>query len=272
MLLQNWQSIIERAWEDRSLTKDPTVHQTIHAVIDGLDKGLVKIGCVNTEGTWEINEAAKKSIILYFAIQPMVQLAMGPMSFYDKIPIKGNFEALGVRVVPPAVARYGSYLAPGVVLMACYVNIGAAIGENSMIDIGAAIGSCAQIGKNIHISAGAVIGGVLEPPQDAPVIIEDGAFIGAQCTIVEGVRVEKGAVLGAHVTLTRSTKIFDVSTKGSPKEYRGYVPARSIVIAGTYTKNFPAGVYGAPCALIIGERTSQTDAKVALNEALRVFN
>jgi 2,3,4,5-tetrahydropyridine-2-carboxylate N-succinyltransferase len=237
-----------------------------------LDTGAIRVATPSTNEEWEVHEWIKKAILLYFAIQPMATIEIGPFAFYDKIPVKNNFKDLCVRAVPPAIARYGSCLQPGVILMACYVNIGAYVGENTMIDIGAAIGSCAQIGRNIHVSAGAIIGGVLEPPQARPVIVEDGAFIGANTTVVEGVVVGKEAVLGAHVILTSSTKIFDVSQAGNLKEYRGYVPPRAVVIAGTYPKAFPAGVYGAPCALIIGQRTPHTDLKTSLNETLRKYD
>ena len=268
----NWLHTIEAAWQDRSLLHQSDVQQTIHAVIEGLDTGDIRIATHQEEIGWHIHEEAKKAILLYFMIQPMASMELGPLVSYDKIPIKRNFKELQVRAVPPAVARYGSCLRPGAVLMASYVNIGAYIGENTMVDIGAAIGSCAQIGANIHISANAVIGGVLEPPQARPVIIEDGAFIGAQSSIVEGVWVGREAVIASHVTLTASTKIFDVTQPNAVKEYKGYIPPRSVVIAGTYPKSFPAGVYGAPCALIIGERTPHTDAKVALNDILRQYD
>ncbi len=259
---------IHAAWEERSLLTKPTVQEAIQEVIASLDQGRIRVA-EPIELGWQINEWVKKAIILYFLIQNMEPMEAGILKFYDKIPVKQDFKTGGVRVVPPAIARYGAYLSPGVVLMASYVNIGAYIGDNTMIDIGAAVGSCAQLGKHIHVSAGAAIGGVLEPVQARPVIIEDGVFIGAKCSVVEGVIIKQEAVLGANVTLTASTKILDVSQPGEPKEFRGYVPERSVVIPGSYTKSFPAGDYQVPCALIIGKRTPHTDLKVSLNEALR---
>jgi 2,3,4,5-tetrahydropyridine-2-carboxylate N-succinyltransferase len=262
---------IQSAWEDRALLCQADVQSAIKITIDALDTGEVRIAMPTKDG-WEINEWAKKAISLYFLIQEMQIMEVGKLTFYDKIPLKHNFKELGVRVVPPAIARYGCCLRPGVILMASYVNIGAYIGKNTMIDIGAAVGSCAQLGENIHLSAGAAIGGVLEPPQAKPVIIEDDVFIGAKCCVVEGVKVAKGAVLGANVTLTASTRIIDVSEPGIAKEYRGYVPERSVVIPGSYPKQFPTGEYQVPCALIIGKRNERTDAKVSLNEVLRSYD
>lgn len=263
--------IIEDVWMNRDRLNQPEVQTAIRSIIEALDLGVVRIANF-TDGGWKVNEWAKKAVLLYFIIQQIEIMEIGQLTFYDKIPLKRNFKELNVRVVPPAVVRYGTCLRPGVILMASYVNIGAYIGENTMIDIGAAVGSCAQLGKNIHVSAGAAIGGVLEPVQASPVIIEDGVFIGAKCTVVEGVVVGREAVLGANVTITASTHILDVTESGKPKEYRGYIPERSVVIPGTYTKKFPAGEYGVPCALIIGKRTSNTDLKVSLNEVLRDFN
>lgn len=263
--------LIETAWEDRKSLAQREVQAAIRQVIDDLDTGKIRIAFPTDTG-WEVNEWAKKAISLYFLIQQMELMKAGPLSFYDKIPLKQNFQEIGVRVVPPAVARYGSCLRPGVILMASYVNIGAYIDENTMIDIGAVVGSCAQLGKNIHLSGGAAIGGVLEPPQASPVILEDGVFIGARCSIVEGVIVGQEAVLGANVTLTASTHILDVTEPGEPKKYKGFIPPRSVVIPGSYPKKFPAGQYQVPCALIIGRRTPNTDLKVSLNEVLRVYN
>lgn len=261
---------IEAAWEDKTLLSKGAVQAALGSVIDALDSGRFRVSEPSTAG-WQVNEWVKKAVILYFLIQEMKLTAAGPLKFYDKIPLKQNFKELGVRVVPPAVARYGACLRPGVILIASYVNIGAYIGTDTMIDIGAAVGSCAQLGKNIHVSAGAVIGGVLEPVQAKPVIIEDGVFIGAKCSVVEGVTIRQEAVLGANVTLTASTKILDVTQAGQPKAYRGYIPERAVVIPGSYPKQFPAGQYPVPCALIIGKRTQRTDLKVSLNEALRDY-
>ena len=262
--------LIEEAWADRTALQRPEVQSAIEAVVEALDQGRVRVAEPLEDG-WQVNNWAKKAVVLYFGICAMEVQEVGPLTFYDKLPLKQNFKELGVRVVPPAVARYGASLQRGVVLMASYVNIGAYIDEGTMIDIGAAVGSCAQLGKRLHVSAGAVIGGVLEPVQATPVIIEDDVFIGAQCTVVEGVHVRQGAVLGANVTLTASTRIIDVTAKEKPREYRGYVPERAVVIPGTYPKQFAAGQYQVPCALIIGQRSAQTDSKVALNEALRDY-
>ena len=271
MLHTKHTEILETAWENRKLLIQPEVQAAIKDTIQALDTGEIRIATAITDG-WQVNEWAKKAVLMYFLIQQMEIIEMGKLTFYDKIPLKHNFKELNVRAVPPAIARYGSCLKPGVVLMASYVNIGAYIGENTMIDIGAAVGSCAQLGKNIHLSAGAAIGGVLEPLQAKPVIIEDGVFIGAKCNIVEGVVIGKEAVIGANVTITGSTRILDVSKSGEPKLYRGYVPERSIVIPGSYPKDFPAGKYFVPCALIIGKRNQSTDSKVSLNEVLRDYD
>jgi 2,3,4,5-tetrahydropyridine-2-carboxylate N-succinyltransferase len=268
--MQNYKEIIEKTWNDRKLLQDTSVQQTIRAVIEELDKGRLRVA-EPFAGGWQVNEWVKKAVILYFPIQPMKKLEAGPMEFYDKMELKHNYEALGVRVVPHGVARYGAYLSPGVILMPSYVNIGAYVDEGTMVDTWATVGSCAQIGKHVHLSGGVGIGGVLEPIQAAPVIIEDGAFIGSRCIVVEGVRVGKEAVLGAGVTLTLSTKIIDV-TGSQPTEWKGYVPERSVVIPGSYTKNFAAGKYQVPCALIIGQRKTSTDTKTSLNEALREYN
>lgn len=264
------QESIEAAWEDKKLLDNPTTQKAIRSAIAALDKGSLRIA-MPTEAGWQVNEWLKKAVILYFLIQDMELIEAGALKFHDKVPLKENFQALGVRAVPPAIARYGACLRPGVVLMASYVNIGAYIDAYTMVDIGAAVGSCAQLGKHIHVSAGAAIGGVLEPIQAKPVIIEDGVFIGARCSVVEGVIIKQEAVLGANVTLTASTKILDVTQSGEPTLYKGYVPARSIVIPGAYSKSFPAGTYQVPCALIIGKRSQHTDLKLSLNQALRDY-
>lgn len=262
--------IIESAWDNRELLKENKTKDTIREVIEQLDKGKLRVAEPGTNG-WIVNEWVKKAVILYFPIQQMETLHAGPMEFYDKMKLKTNYAGLGVRVVPHGVARYGSYLAKGVIMMPSYVNIGAYVDEGTMVDTWATVGSCGQIGKHVHLSGGVGIGGVLEPVQAAPVIIEDGCFIGSRCIVVEGVRVEKEAVLGANVVLTMSTKIIDV-TGNEPKEYKGFVPSRSVVIPGSYTKKFPAGDYQVPCALIIGQRKASTDLKTSLNDALREHN
>ncbi|MEO5571879.1 MAG: 2,3,4,5-tetrahydropyridine-2,6-dicarboxylate N-succinyltransferase [Bacteroidia bacterium] len=264
------QEIIEKAWVDRLMLKDNLVQNAIKEVIEQLDAGKLRIAEPLQNG-WKINEWVKKAIILYFPIMPNKTMGAGPFEYYDKIALKNNFEELGVRVVPNAVARYGSYLARGVILMPSFVNIGAYVDEGTMVDTWATVGSCAQIGKNVHLSGGVGIGGVLEPVQAAPVIVEDGCFIGSRCIVVEGVRVEKEAVLGANVVLTMSTKIIDVTEK-NPIEFKGVIPSRSVVIPGSYTKKFPAGDYNVPCALIIGKRKESTDLKTSLNESLREHN
>jgi 2,3,4,5-tetrahydropyridine-2,6-dicarboxylate N-succinyltransferase len=264
------QSIIEQAWEDRSLLQDASVVSSIEAVIALLDKGELRVASPTSDG-WKVNDWVKKAVILYFPTQKMVTIEAGPFEFYDKIPLKKNFEALGVRVVPHALARYGSFVQRGVVMMPSYINIGAYVDSGTMVDTWATVGSCAQIGKNVHLSGGVGIGGVLEPVQAAPVIIEDDCFIGSRCIVVEGVRIEREAVLGANVVLTQSTKIIDVSGS-EPIEYRGVVPPRSVVIPGTMPKQFPAGEYQVPCALIIGKRKPSTDLKTSLNDALRDFS
>lgn len=261
-------AIIEAAWENRSLLNEATTIQAIEHVIEEIDKGRLRVAEPIENGDWQVNEWVKKAVILYFPIRKMETIEVGPFEFHDKMALKSNYEALGVRVVPPAVARYGSYISSGVILMPSYVNIGAYVDAGTMVDTWATVGSCAQIGKNVHLSGGVGIGGVLEPLQAAPVIIEDDAFIGSRCIVVEGVRVGKQAVLGANVVLTKSTKIIDV-TGLEPVELRGYVPERSVVIPGSYTKTFPAGDFQVPCALIIGQRKASTDLKTSLNEALR---
>ena len=264
-------STIENAWEDRSLLQDKNTILAIEHVIEELDKGIIRVAEPNENGEWITNEWVKKAVILYFPIRKMETIEVGPFEFHDKMMLKRNYAALGVRVVPHAIARYGSYIAPGTILMPSYVNIGAYVDAGTMVDTWATVGSCAQIGKNVHLSGGVGIGGVLEPLQASPVIIEDNAFIGSRSIIVEGVRVGKEAVIGANVCITKSTKIIDV-TGEKPLELTGYVPERSVVIPGSYTKKFPAGEYQVPCALIIGKRKESTDLKTSLNDALREHN
>lgn len=263
------QEIIEKVWEDRSLLSRPESREAIREVIDLLDKGKLRVAEPVAEG-WKVNEWIKKAVILYFPMQEMQTIEIGPFEFHDKMALKRNYKELGVRVVPHAVARYGAYVARGVVLMPSYLNIGAYVDEGTMVDTWATVGSCAQVGKHVHLSGGVGLGGVLEPVQASPVIVEDGAFIGSRCIIVEGCHIGKEAVLGANVVLTGSTKIIDVSGN-APIEYKGFVPPRSVVIPGTYTKKFPAGEYQVPAALIIGQRKASTDLKTSLNHALRDF-
>ena len=264
------QQIIENAWNDRNLLQDAATLKAINEVITLLDTGKLRVAEPTLNG-WKVNDWVKKAVILYFPTQKMETIEVGPFEFHDKIPLKKNYAELGVRVVPHAIARRGAFLAQGVIMMPSYVNIGAYVDSGTMVDTWATVGSCAQIGKNVHLSGGVGIGGVLEPVQAAPVIIEDNCFIGSRCIVVEGVRVETEAVLGANVVLTMSTKIIDVSGS-EPKEYRGVVPARSVVIPGTIPKEFPAGTYQVPCALIIGKRKESTDTKTSLNDALREYN
>jgi 2,3,4,5-tetrahydropyridine-2,6-dicarboxylate N-succinyltransferase len=285
-----WQQMIAEAWGNRELLKEARYADAVRAVIEEVDKGRLRVAAPGASGpaspageavspadgtgansTWTVNEWVKQAILLYFGIQPMQTWEMAPFEFYDKMLLKKNYKELGVRAVPHAVARYGAFLARNVVLMPSYVNIGAYVDEGTMVDTWATVGSCAQIGKGVHLSGGVGIGGVLEPLQASPVIIEDGAFLGSRSIVVEGVIVEKEAVLGANVVLTQSTKIIDVSGAG-PVEYKGRVPARSVVIPGTYAKKFPAGEYNVSCALIIGRRKPSTDLKTSLNDALRDFN
>lgn len=262
--------LIEKAWENRALLQEKEVQQGIREVIDQLDRGVLRVA--EPAGTeWKVNDWVKKAVILYFPIQKMETIEVGPFEFHDKMALKRNYQALGVRVVPHAVARYGAYLSKGVIMMPSYVNIGAYVDEGTMVDTWATVGSCAQIGKNVHLSGGVGIGGVLEPVQAAPVIIEDNAFLGSRSIVVEGVRVGREAVLGANVVLTASSKIIDV-TGSEPIEYKSYVPERSVVIPGSYTKKFPAGEFQVPCALIIGKRKESTDKKTSLNDALRENN
>ncbi|MEM9834434.1 MAG: 2,3,4,5-tetrahydropyridine-2,6-dicarboxylate N-succinyltransferase [Bacteroidota bacterium] len=261
------QQMIEAAWNDRSMLQDKDVKIAIKSTIDDLDRGSKRVA-EPQDGQWIVHDWVKKAVILYFPLQKMKTLEVGPFEFHDKMKLKTGYEKMGVRVVPHAIARYGAHLAKGVVMMPSYVNIGAYVDEGTMVDTWATVGSCAQIGKSVHLSGGVGVGGVLEPVQAAPVIIEDGAFIGSRCIIVEGVRIGKEAVLGANVTLTGSSKIIDV-TQSDPVIYQGEVPPRSVVIPGSYTKEFPAGSYQVPCALIIGQRKESTDRKTSLNQALR---
>src|SRR5687767_9572769 len=265
-----WQQLISEAWQNRELLKEEKYVEAVRVVIEEVDKGRLRVASPGAEG-WTVNEWVKQAILMYFAIQPMQTWNLGPFEFHDKMLLKSNYKGLGVRAVPHAIARYGAYIAKNVVLMPSYVNIGAYVDEGTMVDTWATVGSCAQIGKGVHLSGGVGIGGVLEPLQASPVIIEDGCFIGSRCIVVEGVRVEKEAVLGANVVLTQSTKIIDVSGN-EPVEMKGVVPARSVVIPGSYNKKFPAGEYNVSCALIIGKRKASTDLKTSLNDALRDFN
>ncbi len=270
IFLMELKSKILEAWIDRDLLKQDDFSNAVRSVIEEVDKGRLRVA-EKIDNQWQVNEWVKQAILMYFGIQQMQTWEMPPFEFYDKMLLKKNYKELGVRAVPHAVARYGAYLARNVVLMPSYVNIGAYVDEGTMVDTWATVGSCAQIGKGVHLSGGVGIGGVLEPLQATPVIVEDGCFVGSRCIVVEGVVVEKEAVLGANVVLTQSTKIIDVSGK-EPVEYRGRVPARSVVIPGSYTKEFPAGNYQVGCALIIGQRKPSTDLKTSLNDALRDFN
>ena len=262
--------IINKAWKNRELIRNEEVKGTILEVINDLDLGKLRVAEPDGDD-WKVNEWIKKAVVLYFPIAEMKTIEVGPFEFHDKIPLKKNYAQLGVRVVPHAIARHGSFLEAGVIMMPSYVNIGAYVESGTMVDTWATVGSCAQIGKNVHLSGGVGIGGVLEPLQAAPVIIEDGAFIGSRSIVVEGVRIRKGAVLGANVVLTKSTRIIDV-TGEKPVIYRGDVPERSVVIPGSYAKEFPSGTYNVPAALIIGQRKASTDLKTSLNDALRDFN
>ena len=263
-------SIIEKAWDNQELLNESSTISAIEEVIEMLDKGNLRIAD-NNDGNWIVHEWVKKAVVLYFPIRKMETIEIGPLEFHDKMKLKTNYKDLGVRVVPHAVARYGSYISSGVIMMPSYVNIGAYVDSGTMVDTWATVGSCAQIGKNVHLSGGVGIGGVLEPLQASPVIVEDGAFIGSRCILVEGARIGKEAVLGANVVITNSTKIIDV-TGNKPKEYRGNVPERKVVIPGSYEKEFNAGKYNVPCALIIGERKASTDLKTSLNDALREYD
>lgn len=267
--MKELQTIIEKAWEDKSQLQQPETQKSIRQVIDWLDKGTIRIAELH-DNQWKVNEWIKKAVLLYFPIQDLKLHELGPFEYLDKIPLKKGYSELGVRVVPPATARYGAYLAKGVILMPSYINIGARVEENTMVDTWATVGSCAQIGKNVHLSGGVGIGGVLEPVQAAPVIIEDACFIGSRCIVVEGVRIGAEAVLGANVVLTATTRIIDVSSSQTI-EYKGYIPPSSVVIPGNIPKTFPGGEFHVPCALIIGKRKPSTDLKTSLNQALRDF-
>ncbi len=262
---------IESAWNDRSLLSDSSIRAQIREVVRLLDEGVIRVAEPTDDGHWVTHEWIKKAVLLYFPIQEMQTIEVGPFEFFDKIPLKRDFKRLGVRVVPQAIARHGSFIEKGAILMPSYVNIGAWVGSGTMVDTWATVGSCAQIGRNVHLAGGVGIGGVLEPPQATPTIIEDECFIGSRCIVVEGVHVEREAVLGANVVLTQSTHIIDV-TGAEPVVLKGRIPARSVVIPGTYTKEFPAGSYQVSCALIIGQRKASTDKKVSLNDALREYN
>jgi len=268
--MDNLKSLIETAWENRALLEETTTKEAIRTIVNLLDTGDLRVAEPTADG-WQVNEWVKKAVVMYFPIQTMETIEVGPFEFHDKIPLKTGYAEKGIRVVPHAVARHGAYISKGTILMPSYVNIGAYVDAGTMVDTWATVGSCAQIGKNVHLSGGVGIGGVLEPLQAAPVIIEDNAFIGSRCIVVEGVRVETEAVLGAGVVLTMSTKIIDV-TGDEPVEYKGIVPARSVVIPGSYSKEFPSGNFNVPCALIIGKRKESTNKKTSLNDALRTHN
>ena len=262
---------IERAWDGRSLLENPEVQQAILQTIDLLDQGRLRVASPNPEGDWEIHTWVKKAVVLYFPLRPMETLAAGPLEWRDKIHLKTDYASRGVRAVPPAASRYGAYIAPDVILMPSYVNIGAYVDSGTMVDTWATVGSCAQIGRHVHLSGGVGIGGVLEPLQASPVIVEDHAFIGSRCIVVEGCHIGREAVLGAGVVLTGSTRIIDVTTPQG-RQYIGYVPPRSVVIPGSFEKQYPAGRFSVPCALIIGQRKESTDKKTSLNDALRQYD
>ncbi|HEX9979263.1 MAG TPA: 2,3,4,5-tetrahydropyridine-2,6-dicarboxylate N-succinyltransferase [Flavobacterium sp.] len=268
--MNHLRATVEEAWENRTLLQEEKTIESIRKVVALLDEGTIRVAEPTADG-WQVNEWIKKAVVMYFPIQKMATFEVGIFEYHDKIPLKKGYAEKGIRVVPNAVARHGAHISKGVILMPSYVNIGAYVDEGTMVDTWATVGSCAQIGKNVHLSGGVGIGGVLEPLQAAPVIIEDGAFIGSRCIVVEGVRVEAEAVLGANVCLTASTKIIDV-TGSEPVEMKGIVPARSVVIPGSYTKKFEAGEYQVPCALIIGKRKPSTDLKTSLNDALREYD
>ncbi len=268
--IMDLKTIIEEAWNNQKLLEEKTTVEAIDQVIEKLDKGELRTAEIEN-GNWVINEWVKKAVVLYFPTRKMETIEVGPFEFHDKMKLKTNYRDLGVRVVPHAVARYGSYISSGVIMMPSYVNIGAYVDSGTMVDTWATVGSCAQIGKNVHLSGGVGIGGVLEPLQASPVIVEDGSFIGSRCILVEGARIGKEAVLGANVVITKSTKIIDV-TGSEPIEYKGFVPERKVVIPGSYEKQFSAGKFHVPCALIIGERKESTDLKTSLNEALREYD
>ena len=270
MVMETYENQVRKIWENRDLLDKPENQDMIREVIEMLDKGKIRVAEPDGDG-WKVNQWVKMAVILYFPIQKMRKMEVGPFEFYDKIDLKRDYDQLGTRVVPHAIARYGSFVSENVVMMPSYVNIGAYVDTGSMVDTWATVGSCAQIGKNVHLSGGVGIGGVLEPVQAAPVIIEDHCFIGSRAIIVEGARIHREAVIGANVTITQSTRIIDVSGS-EPKVYKGEVPPRSVVIPGSYPKKFPAGEYQVQCALIVGERKASTDHKTSLNEALRNFN
>ncbi|MEX2597181.1 MAG: 2,3,4,5-tetrahydropyridine-2,6-dicarboxylate N-succinyltransferase [Salibacteraceae bacterium] len=267
--MESAEQLVNKAWENRALLNESETIKTIEAVIEAIDNGELRTAQPTDTG-WKVSDWVKKAVILYFPIRKMEQIEVGPFEFHDKMALKKDYATKGIRVVPHAIARYGAFISRGVVMMPSYINIGAYVDEGTMVDTWATVGSCAQIGKNVHLSGGVGIGGVLEPVQAAPVIIEDNCFIGSRCIIVEGVRVEKEAVLGANVVLTMSTKIIDV-TGDQPVESKGLIPSRSVVIPGSYTKKFPAGEFNVPCALIIGKRKASTDKKTSLNDVLRDF-
>ena len=267
---KQWKEIINSAWEDRSLLNNDNTQNIIHQIIEEVDKGRLRVA-QQIDNSWQVNDWVKKAIILYFPIQKMETIEVGPLEFHDKMKLKSNYKELGVRVVPHAIARYGAFIASGVIMMPSYINIGAYVDSGTMVDTWATVGSCAQIGKNVHLSGGVGIGGVLEPIQAAPVIIEDNVFVGSRSIVVEGVKIEQEAVLGANVVLTASTKIIDVSGT-SAVEHKGVIPSRSVVIPGSVKKDFPAGEFSVPCALIIGKRKESTDKKTSLNDALRTYN
>lgn len=267
--MEELKKVVSAAWEDRALLKEENTIKAIEKVIQLIDEGSLR--CAEPTGKlWQVNEWVKKAVVLYFPIRKMETIELGPFEFHDKMALKKDYAKKGIRVVPHAIARYGAYVSKGVIMMPSYINIGAYVDEGTMVDTWATVGSCAQIGKNVHLSGGVGIGGVLEPLQASPVIVEDGCFIGSRCIVVEGVHLEKEAVLGANVVLTKSTKIIDV-TQDSPIEYKGKIPARSVVIPGSYTKKFNAGEYQVPCALIIGKRKESTDLKTSLNNVLREY-
>ncbi len=268
--IEELKAVIERAWEERSLLDGAETREAVRRVVELLDRGELRVAEATGDDAWVVNEWVKKAVILYFPIQKLRTIRAGELEWYDKIDLKHDYDKLGVRAVPHAMARYGAYIAPGAVLMPSYVNIGAYVDTGTMVDTWATVGSCAQIGKYVHLSGGVGIGGVLEPVQAAPVIVEDHCFIGSRAIIVEGARICREAVIGSNVVITGSTHIIDV-TGSEPVEYRGYVPPRSVVISGTYSKRFPAGEYNVACALIIGKRKESTDKKTTLNDALRDF-
>ena len=269
--MNDLRTTVERAWDNREALREPTVREAIEQVLGLLDRGELRVAQPDGEGGWRVNDWVKKAVVLYFPIRGMETIEVGPYEYHDKIPLKRDYAEQGVRVVPPAVARHGAFLERGVVMMPSYVNVGAHVGAGTMVDTWATVGSCAQVGRNVHLSGGVGLGGVLEPLQATPTIIEDDCFIGSRSIVVEGVRVGREAVLGANVVLTQSTRIIDVSG-GEPVTHRGYVPPRSVVIPGTYPKGFPAGTYQVACALVIGQRGESTDKKTSLNAALRDFD